>query len=792
MTGARKARRVLLAVPAVYARRQWRARFGSLVALAALIAIGTAVTLTALAGARRSSTVVRRFTARDRTADVIVDAGNASPALRHQIATLPGVAEASQLSNTATFPTGTDQYIPLLASIDGRAGFTMQRGVVIDGRRANPHAVDQVMLSESSARVLRKHAGDDIIARTFTPAERRMCLGTQAAPDSCDAVFAHPHGPNLRLRVVGILRTGPDLRNRANEISISFLTPAFYDRYGSTLASDAIIAVRLRDPARRDAFVAAAQHVIPPGTDVTFDATNTSPVDDAVRVLTIGLLAFALVAGVASTVAVGQAVLRHVAADAGDRHVLRALGATRRDRYAAAALTVLPAVLAGLAVGCAVAFTSSAFMPLGLARKVEPSRGLQFDGLILGGAVVIVALAIFTMTLLAAWLTDGRVPARHSRHARIAAPAIGTHAPRAIGLRYALAPGKGALPARTAMAAIATATAGVVAVLGLGAGLHHLVHTPSLYGWTFDVIGVDESHIDAVKADHDVAWIMKYRAQIPLRVGNAPALGFALQPVSGNVELPIVAGHAPRRVNEAALGADTMSHAHVHIGDSVQVGGVKGKRQMRVVGQAVFPTDSDAYPLADGILVHPDAVAVLGPSDSFQGLGVKVRKGASSDVYRRLSRFSAGGPLSRPAPPSEIEKLEQVESLPRLLAAFLIVLGMFAVAHALVVNVRRRRRDFGVLRALGFRSRDVGMTVTWQAAALAIGGVLIGLPVGLLLGRVVWTQIATSIGVRVVHEVPVAAVVLVVPAALLVSVGTALVPARRAARMRPTELLRSE
>ena len=112
--------------------------------------------------------------------------------------------------------------------------------------------------------------------------------------------------------------------------------------------------------------------------------------------------------------------------------------------------------------------------------------------------------------------------------------------------------------------------------------------------------------------------------------------------------------------------------------------------------------------------------------------------------------------------------------------------------HALIVGVRRRRRDFGVLRALGFRPRDVGASVSWQAVAIALLGSVVGLFLGLLLARFMWARVAASIGVRAVPRLPLAALVLAVPLAVLIAVVASLVPAGRAARLRPADILRSE
>lgn len=58
---------------------------------------------------------------------------------------------------------------------------------------------------------------------------------------------------------------------------------------------------------------------------------------------------------------------------------------------------------------------------------------------------------------------------------------------------------------------------------------------------------------------------------------------------------------------------------------------------------------------------------------------------------------------ARPAVPPDVDNLGNVRSLPRFLAAFLVLLAVGAVAHALLTGARSRSRDLAVLRALGCR-----------------------------------------------------------------------------------------
>ena len=201
-------------------------------------------------------------------------------------------------------------------SIDGKAGFTLQRGVVIDGRRAETAGCrrDHVVRG-TGACDLAKRVGDTLVLRGLTRDEIARCIDSDQQDLSCEDVFANPGGPCIELRVVGVLRTGPDLRNRAGELSMSFLTPAFFDRWGDELASGRLVAVRLHDHSRVDAFVAQAQAAAGEDTNLTFETQNVSPVEDAIRVLSIGLLLFGLTAAIVTSVAVVQAVLRQAVAE---------------------------------------------------------------------------------------------------------------------------------------------------------------------------------------------------------------------------------------------------------------------------------------------------------------------------------------------------------------------------------------------------------------------------------------------------------------------------------------------
>src|SRR5207244_4551801 len=78
-------------------------------------------------------------------------------------------------------------------------------------------------------------------------------------------------------------------------------------------------------------------------------------------------------------------------------------------------------------------------------------------------------------------------------------------------------------------------------------------------------------------------------------------------------------------------------------------------------------------------------------------------------------------------PPTIILAVRDVAALPLALSAFLAVLAVGAVGHALSIAVRRRRHELAVLRALGLTRRQSRLVIGTQATLLAVIGLAFGI-----------------------------------------------------------------
>jgi putative ABC transport system permease protein len=142
--------------------------------------------------------------------------------------------------------------------------------------------------------------------------------------------------------------------------------------------------------------------------------------------------------------------------------------------------------------------------------------------------------------------------------------------------------------------------------------------------------------------------------------------------------------------------------------------------------------------------------------------------------------------------PAEVANAGTLRATPAYLAFALAGAAVAALGLTLIASVRRRRRDLALLKALGFTQRQLAAAVAWQATVAAVIGLVVGVPVGALTGRWLWTLFARSINVVPEPTVPIIPLVLVVVGALLFANLVALLPGRSAARTSAALVLRAE
>jgi predicted lysophospholipase L1 biosynthesis ABC-type transport system permease subunit len=162
----------------------------------------------------------------------------------------------------------------------------------------------------------------------------------------------------------------------------------------------------------------------------------------------------------------------------------------------------------------------------------------------------------------------------------------------------------------------------------------------------------------------------------------------------------------------------------------------------------------------------------------------------SAALARHIRQYS--GNATRPTVPTALVNFGESANFPLLLGGVVTLCGLATLAHLLAVSVRRRHRDSGLLKALGFVRRQVAAVVFWQAATVAVVGLAVGVPLGLVIGRVVWRVFALAAGVVAVPVLPGWLIAALASGFLVAAMAMAVLPAAAAARSPAGEALRTE
>jgi len=800
------------------ARRDLLRRWRSALALTLLVGAVGAIVLAFAAGAHRSSTALQRFVAYSRVSDAEVDLVDPTPAELEAFRRVPQVVDFAQLHAFALTPHGLPN-LKNAATVDGRLGTLVDRARLVTGRFANPAAPDEVAIGEGLAAELHIGIGDQLVADSVTPAQLELAIQNKNP--------GPPAGPMIRLHVVGIYRRPLDLGDLAASGGVVIETPAFDRTYRARVALyTTVLRVRTRDGAADlPAVTAAARRVFGEHYSSLVDvSTEARGGADAINVLTLALWIFAGVAAVAGAVAISIVVARDLAHAEVDQPTLTGLGLTRRQRTAA--LWLRAAVIAAGGVGIALvgSLALSPMFPIGLARRAEPNPGVRVDGLVLVIGLVVLAAFVALVGFLAANQVS-RSPAavlaaRTRRPRRTLSDRLagsGLRPAPANGLRMALEPGYGktAVPVRSAFVGAVFGVVGLTVVLVFSASLAHLSTSPRLYGWTWDFKVPDNSFTQKCGTEDyklgsvpGVAAVSGVCYELGLPIDGRPTTSWGFTPIRGTVEPEIVAGRAPAGPDDVALGAATLRALHKQIGDTVAVRGAKTTKDFRIVGQVVLSQlqQGDIQPLADGAAFTGAGIApVLDPENHTRYLLGSYAAGVDRAAVDRAinaipelnlspsqSVFVAAHGVEGPTRPPEVERLRSISWFPPLLAVLIVVLALVAVGHALVTTARRRRSELALLKTFGFRRRQVRATLAWQATTLAVVGLVVGLPLGVLVGNVVWRWVADSLGIVPAAIVPTIALAVAIPSVIVLVNVIAFWPARVAARIWPAVALAAE
>lgn len=765
------------------ARHEWSRRWPTLLVLGLVAGVLGGLVISTVALARRTASAPDRLFAAVAPGDAEVQIFG-DPSLAATAAGLPGVAGAWP-ARLAVARVQGPAVIYMGVAAGPRPPVGMFDPVVLTGRLPDPDDPHELALGEQAAEALGLGPGDALGLHLLTAEEVTQF----------DVGFGEPDGPTVEATVTGVIRLPDGVLGSAPLLA----SPAFAEQYADHAAGTFLHVALDRGAAGYDEYAAAvdaAVAAIPPEAGAEeFAPASVAPLaagtDDAARsarVLVGGLVVAALVSMVAGLFGLGQALARHHAASAVDQAVEAALGMTRIERVMARLVPTLVTAVVAAVVATGVALAGAGVEPPGATGAEEPDPGRLVDSRLIGLGVVMLAAAVLALAAsTAARAGSASVDADGGRGSAPSGPFRWRSGWGLAGATFALSAGRGgrAVPARSAIVGVVVAVAGLVAGLTFGASLERLEATPRRWGWAGDlmVIDVTDEITERLAADPRIGDLTALRST-DIELDGRQVTAVSTEPLRGSMGWTIVDGRDVAADDEVVVGTRLARRLDLRVGDTVHL----SDGPATVVGTGIGH-DADGEGLGRTVLLSAARLSDAAVLQDFRELLVRAAPGVDDAVL--ADDLGNEFELQRREPPAEVRELAELGPLPGLLGAFLAVLGVLALVHALVLTARRRAGDLAVLQALGATPAQAALAIVAMALTTAAIGVAAGVPLGWATARLVWGEVARTTGVAPDLLVP-ASVALVAAGALVVAVAAAALPAALTTRIRPARQLRSE
>lgn len=783
-------------------------RRGSLTVVALITALVVAVILATTAGARRTSSTLDRYLAATDSTDVMM--GTVWPTLSSdgerisqvldEVRSSPGV-EAARVDAFVPLEAGTENDFGALVPYAARDA--SDRALLQVGRYPADDAPDEVALNESAARELGLGVGDELIVD---------------AMDRPAAVSAMEGGENfamddvtLELQVVGVVRSVDDLSPTGAGFPVAFASPAFRAGYSDVAILGSLFRLDV-DESAFDLLATRAilERAVPSRAETWADwrRTEFASIGTAFDSIAIGLTIFAAIGLVVGILVLAQVMARQTQLGRDDRDAGRTLGMTRSELTLGCAGPLALAMTPGVAVGSLLAYAASGLFPYSVARRAEVGGLLRFDPLVHIGLAVLVSLLLFVVAGVMSYRSTSPITPSSdhggSRFARLCsrlAPPLADGCSAVVGARAR----RSSIRPWTAICGAAIGVAGITAIGVFESSRTAATDDPPRFGATWDInpdpmfaeAGPDAA-ILALAEDPRTDGVGGVFCGMPTMTGQPTQL-CTYEIMAGTIEPSLSAGRTPTSPDEIALGKETAARFGVEIGDRIELADSNGEPiALTVVGTAVNPGVADSPRPGSGAIMTTEGLEhVLGSiwEQPTQTLIISVTDGL--DPVATAEALALDHPIGVSAvsfaqPPEDLAQLGRMRPSLVALACFLGGLGVVGLLHYLVLSGRRRRREVAVLRALGFVRRQVVASTATQAMTVAAIGVVIGLPLGVIVGRWTWLAAVDDLGMIDTPTIPTVMLISVVVVALVGAALVAAAPGWRAVQLRPASGLREE
>jgi ABC-type antimicrobial peptide transport system permease subunit len=247
----------------------------------------------------------------------------------------------------------------------------------------------------------------------------------------------------------------------------------------------------------------------------------------------------------------------------------------------------------------------------------------------------------------------------------------------------------------------------------------------------------------------------------------------------------VVEGQPLATGRQIIVGRRAAEAMGVEVGETLRI----LESAFRVVG--IYETGT-SWEESGGVITLRDAQRLSGRPHQVSMYGIKLRDPGQADALR--ARLDAEFPEIDVSLSSEfaenIPDLQSSEQMVQQISFLAVLIGGVGMLNTMLMSVLERTREIGVLRALGWRRRQVMGMILREALALGVIGGVFGILLGMGLAWLL--SLIPAVGGFMEAQYSYELLLTAIAVAVVTGVVGGLYPSWRATRMQPIEALRYE
>ncbi|MFT8316097.1 MAG: FtsX-like permease family protein [Clostridium sp.] len=260
---------------------------------------------------------------------------------------------------------------------------------------------------------------------------------------------------------------------------------------------------------------------------------------------------------------------------------------------------------------------------------------------------------------------------------------------------------------------------------------------------------------------------------------------FAMNSYNSDLGFTIIEGHNPENSKEAAVSSRILKEAGLSIGDYIQLS-INNKKVSYLISGSYNSMMSNGY----GIRILNSAVEKELPEFAVSEVFVTLKAGTDieefkKDINNRYSNLDA----------SDIHPMLKytIDSIPGtmlpmsyLLIVVFIAFCSITILNIIIMNIRDSRRNFGIMKALGFTTREIRNRYLYRILILTLFSTIISIFLNLTIAR---PMIAAAISNMDVLIISPTTMLLLITSMLILILVTTLICCGAIKNTKPTELM---